>query len=55
MHNIIKKFIVWYLCKYCNCLLDYEDKVVRVYSESFHKEKIIPYMADLLRQEKQEK
>ena len=53
MKDIIEKFIVWYLCKYCNCLLYYENKVVRVYSEAFYKDKIVPYLEDLHRHEKE--
>lgn len=53
MKRLIEKFIVWYLCKYCNCLLDYENKVVRVYSEAFYEDKIVPYLEDLRRSEKE--
>lgn len=53
MKDIIEKFIVWYLCKYCNCRLDYENKIVRVYSEAFYKDKIVPYLEDLRRSEKE--
>ena len=32
----IKRFIVWYLCKRCNAVFEYNGKVVRVFSKDFY-------------------
>ena len=32
----IKRFIVWYLCKRCNAVFEYNEKVVRVFSKEFY-------------------
>ena len=32
----IKRFIVWYLCKRCNAVFEYNGKVVRVFSKEFY-------------------
>lgn len=43
MHDLIKRFIIWYLLKKCNAKFEYHDKVVRVFSAEFHEKHIKEY------------
>ena len=36
MTELIKRFIVWYLCKRCNAVFEHNGKVVRVFSKEFY-------------------
>ena len=48
MKNIIKRFIVWYLCKYCNCIFNYNGKTVRVFSEEFYNDELKPKLHEIM-------
>lgn len=42
-NELIKRFIVWYLCRKCNAKFEYKRKVVRVFSADFYENHIREY------------
>jgi hypothetical protein len=45
MAEWIKRFIVWYLCKRCNAVFEYNGKVVRVFSKEFYDTEVREHQA----------
>ena len=41
---MLKKFILWYLLKKCSAVLEYEGKVIRVFSKEFYDTEVIDYL-----------
>ena len=48
LHMLIKDFIIWYMGKYCNSKFSYQDKTVRMFSESFYEYEVKPHLDDLI-------
>lgn len=50
IHNIIKRFIIWYLKDY-GPIFDYNDKVVRIFSKDFYDREVRDCIIELQRAE----
>lgn len=50
MVELIKRFIVWYLCKRCNAVFEYNGKVVRVFSKEFYDTEVREYLNAVARE-----
>ncbi len=44
MHNLVKRFIVWYLLTYCNAVFRYKGRVARLFSEGFYDDEVMEYL-----------
>lgn len=49
MKTLINKFIVWYLLRYCNAVLRYDGRVVRVFSQGFYDDVVVDYFNAMAR------
>lgn len=49
MKELLNQFIVWYLIKKCNAIIEYNGKIVRVFSVDFYEKHITQYLNDLKR------
>lgn len=49
MENLIKRFIVWYLCNRCNAYFEYNDKVVRIFSKEFYETEVKEHLNAIYR------
>lgn len=43
MDKLIKKFIVWYLCRKCNAVFEHNGKTVRVFTTDFYERHVREY------------